>query len=153
MHEYNECYLYYSFLQQEPDSRIKSIWEEQLDNEITHLHMAVDLFQQYEGRDVELVLPASFPELVKFQSNKDYVRDIIAGQIELTADGDDLVPASELPDSARYFEYQHLVNIDHSSPTTRVIEQMIDRHGQDYRLETEGPHPVEAYRARETAGV
>ena len=26
-HEYNECWLYYSFMQQESDPRIKAIWE------------------------------------------------------------------------------------------------------------------------------
>ena len=149
LHEYNECYLYYSFVQEETDDRIKQIWQDQLDCEMEHLHMAAELLQQYEDKDAESLLPSEFPTLIRFQSNKEYVRDIIAAQIDLTADGTAYRPVSSLPDSARYFTWQRLVNVDGSAPSQRVIEQHIDRHGQDYRLETEGPHPVEEFRARE----
>ncbi len=154
LHEYNECYLYYSFVQEETDERIKKIWQNQLDCEIDHLHRAAELLQQYEGRDAESLLPASgFPELIHFQSNKDYVRDIIASQIRLTADGNMYKPVDSLPDSHRYFTWQGLVNVDGSAPSQRVVEQHIDRHGQDYRLETEGPHPLEEFRVREMVGA
>lgn len=154
LHEYNECYLYYSFVQEETDERIKKIWQHQLDCEIDHLHRAAELLQQYEGRDAESLLPAKgFPELIKFQSNKEYVRDIIASQIHLTADGNMLKPVDSLPPSHRYFEWQRMVNVEGSAPSQWVIEHHIDRHGQDYRLETEGPHPIEELRARETVTV
>jgi rubrerythrin len=153
LHEYNECYLYYSFVQEETDERIKSIWQNHLDAEIEHLHMAAELLQQYEGRDAESLLPSSLPELVKFQSNKEYVRNIIASQIHLTADGNMYKPIDSLPDSHRYFTWQRLVNVDGSAPSQWVIEAHIDRHGEDYRLETEGPHPVEELRARETVTI
>ena len=39
-HEYNECYLYYSFMQQETDPRIKAIWELHLHMELAHLQQA-----------------------------------------------------------------------------------------------------------------
>jgi len=150
LHEYNECYLYYSFVQEEPDDRIRAIWQNMLDCEIEHLHVAADLLQQYEGRDAASLLPSAFPELMHFQSNKEYVRDILARQIHLTADGNMYKPVDTLPDSHRYFQWQGLVNVDGSAPSQRVIEEHIDRHGQDYRLETEGPHPIEELRTRET---
>lgn len=153
LHEYNECYLYYSFVQEETDERIKDIWQNQLDCEIEHLHMAAELLEQYEGRDAASLLPSAFPELIKFQSNKEYVRNIIASQIHLTADGNMYEPVDSLPASARYFTWQRLVNVDGSAPSQRVIEEHIDRHGQDYRLETEGPHPIEELRARETVTI
>lgn len=153
LHEYLECYLYYGFLLEEPDERIKDIWQNNLDCEIEHLHRAAELIQQYEGRDAESLLSPRFPTLTKFESNKDYVRDVLASQIQLTADGNMYKPVSELPDSSRYFEYQQMVNIKGSAPSQRVIEEHIDRHGQDYRLETEGPHPIEEYRVRETVSV
>ncbi len=153
MHEYLECYLYYGFLLEEPDERIKNVWQHNLDCEIEHLHLAAELLQQYEGRDAESLLPARFPTLTKFESNKDYVREILASQIQLTADGNMYKPVSELPSSSRYFEYQRMVNVEGSAPSQRVIEEHIDRHGQDYRLETEGPHPLEEYRVRETVSV
>jgi hypothetical protein len=37
LHEYNECYLCYSFVQEEPDDRIRTIWQNLLDCEIEHL--------------------------------------------------------------------------------------------------------------------
>ncbi len=90
---------------------------------------------------------------MKFQSNKEYVRNIIAQQIHLTADGNMYKPLSSLPDSHRYFQWQDLVNVDGSAPSQRVVEEHIDRHGQDYRLETEGPHPIEELRAREVVRI
>jgi len=153
MHEYLECYLYYGFMLDEPDERIKNIWQNNLECEIEHLHLAAEMLQQYEGRDAESLLPSRFPTLTKFESNKDYVRDILASQIQLTADGNMYKPVSELPSSSRYFEYQRMVNVDGASPSQRVIEEHIDRHGQDYRLEIEGPHPIEEYRVRETVAV
>lgn len=154
LHEYNECYLYYSFIQEETDERLKGLWQNQLDCEIEHLRIAADLLQQYEGREAESLLPASgFPELIKFQSNKEYVRDILASQIHLTADGNMYKRVDSLPDSHRYFTWQRLVNVDGSAPSQWVVEQHIDRRGQDYRLETEGPHPIEEYRVREMVGA
>jgi len=151
LHEYNECYLYYAYTLDEPDQRILKIWQNQLACEIEHLHIAAELLQQYEGRDAESLLPSRVPTLTRFESNKDYIRDVIASQIDLTADGNMYRPVSELATSANYFAWQRLVNADGSAPSQRVIEQHIDRHVQDYRLETEGPHPVEELRAREPA--
>jgi len=48
LHEYNECYLYYSFMQQESDTRLKKIWEQHLAMEIEHLKKPLELMQQYE---------------------------------------------------------------------------------------------------------
>ncbi|MDN3272595.1 hypothetical protein QWJ22_35165, partial [Streptomyces sp. MA15] len=39
-HEYNECYLYYSFMEQESDPKVKAIWELHLNMELEHLHIA-----------------------------------------------------------------------------------------------------------------
>jgi hypothetical protein len=36
-HEYNECYLYYSFMETEPDPKVKAIWELHLNMELEHL--------------------------------------------------------------------------------------------------------------------
>jgi hypothetical protein len=148
LHEYNECWLYYSFLQEETDERIRGIWQNHLDGEIEHLHLAAELLDQYEGRDAESLMPPELPEPVRFQSNKQYIRDILAAQIDLTADGNMYTPVEALPDSARYFTWQRRVNIDGSAPSQRVIEEHVDRHGTDYRRETEGPHPIEELRDR-----
>src|SRR5690606_6529600 len=40
LHEYNEVYLYHSFMSQEPDARLRRLWELHLDMELAHLHVA-----------------------------------------------------------------------------------------------------------------
>src|SRR5690606_35237342 len=62
-HEYNECYLYHSFMQQEPDERIRKLWELHLNMEITQLQTACDMLRRYEGREpIEIGLPTALPE-------------------------------------------------------------------------------------------
>lgn len=51
LHEYTECYLYYSFYQDELDTNIKSVWEQHLAQEIAHLHQAKELLWKYEHKD------------------------------------------------------------------------------------------------------
>ena len=65
MHEYTECYLYYSCYQDESDPKIKSIWEQHLEQEIAHLHIASELLECYEGTVWQKVIPdGKFPELL-----------------------------------------------------------------------------------------
>jgi hypothetical protein len=62
LHEYNECYLYYSFLQGEVDSRIRKIWELHLGMEIEHLRLACDLFRSIERRTLSQYCRESYPK-------------------------------------------------------------------------------------------
>lgn len=151
LHDYNEAYLYYSCMESETDPRIKSIWEQNLMIEVGHLQMDRQLVKQYEGFDIADMLPPEFPTLTIFQSNKDYVRDVLANQVYLTAKNTDFVPLDSLSSDDRYFQYQKMVHGDGYIPSQNVIEQRIKSKGKDYRLETEGPHPVEALRPREKA--
>ncbi|WP_237698971.1 hypothetical protein [Caldicellulosiruptor obsidiansis] len=57
LHEYTECYLYYSFYESEVDSNIKSIWEIHLDAEIAHLYKAAGLLQKHENKSWCEVIP------------------------------------------------------------------------------------------------
>lgn len=152
LHEYNECYMYYSCMESETDKRIKKIWQHCLEQEITHVQMAADMLKRYEKKDPEMFIADDLPELTIFQSNKDYVRDIIASQISLTANGPDYIPVEDLPADHRYHEYQKLVNYG-GAPSHQVIQENIRANGMDYRLETEGPHPVERFRSRQVVEV
>ena len=51
MHEYTECYLYYSCMMTEVDPYIRCIWEECLAQEIAHLHKAAELLWKYEKKE------------------------------------------------------------------------------------------------------
>ncbi len=151
MHDYNEAYLYYSCMETETDSRIKKLWEHLLDMEIGHLHADIELLEKHEKRSAEDLLPAELPELVRFQSNKEYVREIIAAQTNWTGDGADYVPVEDLPKSHRFFKYQKKVNADGSVASQQVISEHIENNGgEDYRLETEGEHPVDELRSRDS---
>jgi hypothetical protein len=148
-HEYNETYLYWSMLQNEEDRRIKSIWELHLDMEIGQLHAACELLRRYEGIEPEEILPEALPDTpVTFEPNKDYVRDILATQIDLAADGLDYVPASDLPGEHRSRRYREIVNAG-GVPSEMVIDDNRAHSGHEFRDETEGPHPIADLRAPE----
>lgn len=146
LHEYHECFMYYSCVQSETDSRIKKIWEFMLDCEIDHLHKAVKMMKEFGSKDPMEVLPPSMPEpLVTFESNVDYVRQIEAEQVDWTTNGTDIVTSDKAPE--RYWEFQEMVNAA-QVPSQDVIERHIEENGEDYRLEIGGPHPVERFRDR-----
>jgi hypothetical protein len=145
-HHYNECYLYYSFLSQESDPRIKAIWELHLNMEIEHLRTACEMMRRYEGIEAEEILPTELPEPTLFQENKDYVRQVLASQVNLRTIGTQFVPLDQLSKDSRYFEYQRIVNSGGFVPSERVIDEHINEHGSDYRFSPGGPHPVEELR-------
>lgn len=153
LHEYNECFLYKSCLDSETDENVKKIWQFNLECEIEHLHRAMELYEQYEKKDARQMLPESMPESIVFKSNKDYVRQMIERQSDFTAEGSTYRPVSELAQDSRYFQHQKAVNVDGSAPSQDVIGRHIQDKGTDYRLETEGPHPVERFRSREMVAV
>lgn len=146
MHEYNECWLYWSCLQTEADPRVKAVYELHLGMEIEHLRLACEMMKQVEGVDPTEMLPREMPAPMVFQENKDYVRDVLAAQVDLTSKESEFVPLADLPKNHRYFEYQKVVN-EGGVPSEQVIEEMLRKNGGDYRLETEGPNPVEGLRS------
>jgi hypothetical protein len=148
-HEYNECYLYHSFMEEETDARLKRLWELHLDMELGQLRVACELLRTYNGIDPEEILPPALPQPTKFQENKEYVRDVLAGQIDLRADGADFVPLDQLPPEQRSLQYQERVNAG-GVPTEDVID-LARTNGGEYRRELLGPHPVESL--RQPAGV
>ncbi len=150
MHEYNECYLYWSCMQTESDVRIRKIWENHLEMEIGHLHGAVELMKRVEGKDPVSEFPDSFPEPMTFENNVDYVRKILAEQENLTGNLADYVPVSSLPKDHRYFQVQQTIN-EGGTPSQQVITEHIEQMGKDYRWELAGTHPVERLRERERA--
>lgn len=150
LHQYNECYLYHSFMLDETDPRLKQLWELHLAMEIGQLHAACELLRKHEKRDPEEFLPAALPDPIRFESNKAYVREVLASQLHLTGKETEFVSRDDLPADSRYTQYQNAVHDDVSVPSQQVIRDYVERHGEDYRLETEGPHPIESFRDRST---
>ena len=149
MHEYTECYLYYSLWQDETDNYVKSIWEQHFNDELAHLHKAVELLQKTENKVWQQVVPdGAFPELLKFGSNIDYVRKVLKNTINLTGDMEDYVDVGKLGKDSNFACYQQTVNkCDKDVASHKVIAKYIADNDKDYRFET-AEHPVEELRDR-----
>ncbi|NWG47404.1 MAG: hypothetical protein HXY25_12790 [Alphaproteobacteria bacterium] len=146
LHEYNECWMYWSFLETEIDPKAKALFELHLNMEIEHLRLACELMKSIEGRDPADFLPAQGLEApLTFEENKAYVRQVLADQVELTSYDSEFLPVDQLTDDHRYFAYQAAVNAS-PPPTEEIIERHRAERGEDYRLEQDGAHPVEALR-------
>lgn len=145
LHEYTECYLYYSFYEAETDPNVKSIWEMHLQQEIAHLHKAAEMLKKYENKDWQQVIPGGdFPKLLKFHDTRDYVRMILDKQILLTANREQYAPVSDLPADHEFFFYQNKVNHNVDAvPSHKVIVQHQQKFNIDYRAES-NPNPVQA---------
>jgi hypothetical protein len=145
-HEYNECWLYYSFMAQESDERIKAIWELHLQMELGHLQEACDLLRRHDGREPEQIVGSTgLPEPLMFEPNKEYLRHLLATQIDLTTLG-----AGYVREAHERFEWmQEQLHAGEKPPSEEVIELHRSEYGDEYRLETEGPHPIESLRAAE----
>jgi hypothetical protein len=143
LHQYNECYMYHSFMQQETDSRIRRLWERHLDMEIGQLQAACEMMRKYDKRDPAEFLPTELPPPTLFEENKAYVRQILENQINLTGDGPGFVSVNDLPENHRYFTYQATVNGNGWVPSEEVVRECYRASGKDFRLETEGPNPVD----------
>ncbi|MEU2050340.1 hypothetical protein ACH4M8_29740 [Streptomyces albidoflavus] len=143
-HEYNECYLYHSFMEQESDPRIKAIWELHLNMELEHLHAAADLMRRHDGREAAEVCAPALPNVITFEPNKAYLRELIATQLDLTTLGTGYVREAH----ERFEAMQAALNGDGPAPSDQVLTQHESLIGGDYRLETEGEHPVPDLRAR-----
>lgn len=137
MHEYTECYLYYSCYLDETDENIKKIWLNHFEQELKHLKIAAELLYKYEGREWEQLFlgGAEFPATIKLRSNKEYVREVMKS-VRNTAVKEDIVQLEDLDNGADFFKYQKQVNTSITNvPSHAVIDKYIKKHGEDYRYE------------------
>ncbi|MEG1527950.1 MAG: hypothetical protein RR248_05220 [Clostridia bacterium] len=149
MHEYTECYLYYSLYNDEPDKYIKDIYARIYEQEVAHLHYATHLLNKYEQKEfAQVVGKGDYPKLLQFSSNIDYVRKVIEDSATQTGDKEDYIKVSNLDKNSDYAKYQEAINGDaKTTPSHKVICKHIDELGQDYRYETK-PHPIEELASR-----
>lgn len=148
VHQFVECWLYWSCYETETCAHIRSLWEFMFQQELMHLHIAESLLKEYEGRQWQQVIPdGNFPEPLRLESNIEYVRGILGGTVYNTAWREEYVNVNELSQST-FADYQNQVNVPMENVMShRVIEDYIQRFGQDYRFET-APNPVPELRNR-----
>ena len=158
MHEYCECWLYYSAMQDERDESIKKIWTEHYKMEIAHLKTAAKLLKKYENKTFESVCgTGEFPQLLKLGGNKEYIRKVLQDTVKMTADNTEIIrdfkDIRKIPDGHRYFDYQKYMSGDPEKNASHlVIKKAIERLGQDYRYQ-DSEHPVKELRNRKADNV
>lgn len=117
LHEANEVYLYYGCVQQESNPRIKKIWERMLDYELGHFHTACELMKHHERRDPQEIFPDKLPDPFPYQSNREFVREVLTREVSLRANGTEFVPESQ--ESKASLAYREHMNSE-GSPTEIV---------------------------------
>jgi hypothetical protein len=117
MHEANEVYNYHACVTQEGNPRIKALWERFLDYELGHLHVAIEQFRKYEKREVEEILPATLPDPIPISSQREFIRKVLASEVDLRADGPRFVDKAQEPQ--RSLDYRRHLN-SQGSPTNEV---------------------------------
>ncbi|MEU8607173.1 hemerythrin domain-containing protein [Actinoplanes sp. NPDC048791] len=70
VHESASCYLYYAFMTEEDDRRLKPMWELHLQMQLAHLHTASALLQRYGRRDPQEVIGEGLPEPVSVRDDR-----------------------------------------------------------------------------------
>ncbi|MBQ2723277.1 MAG: hypothetical protein IJF72_01315 [Clostridia bacterium] len=147
MHEYTECYLYWSLANDETDPYIKKVFQSHFDMELSHLARASRLLEKYGKKDWHQVVgDGDFPEPIKFGDSVDYVRDVIANQVTLTGKGEEYVDVSQLESDDCFFQYQdQVVEPVKDVASHCVIAKHIADCDTDYRYQTK-EHPIESLR-------
>ena len=97
LHELSEVYAYYSCSRQEPNPRLKKIWERFVDYELGQAHFVMDLMRQIENRDPAELVPSTLPTPMDVSSQRKYVRDVLRTQVNLRANGKQFVPLEQEP--------------------------------------------------------
>ena len=151
MHEYTECYLYYSCFADEHDSEIKAVYERLYFEECGHLQKAAEMLEKYEGKKWQCLFPdgGNFPELLKFEGNIEYIRDVLKETVTATKDREGYIESKCLSDKSDFKKYNKQVNKNDSQVAShQVIDFYIKKFGKDYRYQlTE--HPVKELQSRE----
>ena len=132
LYEANEAYNYYSCVESETNPRIKAIWERFLDYELGHLNLVMELFKKHEKRDPAEILPEKLPEPIAYESNREFVRETLRRELELSAAGATYVGRSEETDATR--GYRDHINSD-GSPSEAVAENYLWHPGTELARE------------------
>jgi rubrerythrin len=122
LHEATEVYNYFSCVEYENNPRIKRIWERFLDYELGHLRFVADLFENTEKRDAAEVLSAPLPKPIRYASHREFVRQVLRTEVNLSAADSHFVDRSQETEATR--AYRTHMNSD-GSPSDTVAASYI----------------------------
>jgi rubrerythrin len=117
LYEANEAWNYYSCMETEPNPRIKAIWERFLEYELGHLRIVSELFKQHEKRDPAEVLPETLPDPIPYESQRDFVRETLQQEVDLSAARTEFVSRAEETEETR--KYRQTLNSE-GSPSDAI---------------------------------
>ena len=133
LHEFTEVCTYYNCYKDEEDDKLKQIWEEFLAFELGHLQIAADLLKKHEGRDPEEIIGNKIVLPCHFETQKEYVTNILENEIDKRLDGKEdmgYTTIDKLPDDWASYDVQEIVNGE-GAPTEQVIQLMKTSIGTD----------------------
>lgn len=134
LHEFTEVCNYYTCYKDEVDDMLKPVWEEFLAMEIGHLQTAAKLFTKHEGRDPEEVIGDKVVIPNHFESQKEYVQNILENEVGKRIGTDkDYLYIEDLPTDWASYNVQKQVNKD-GSPTETSISVIKVQKGRDIAL-------------------
>lgn len=136
LHEAAEVYNYYSCVESEADPRIKKIWERFLDYELGHLQFVGELMKRYEKRDPAELLPSKVPQPIRYQSHREFVRQVLRDEIGLRASGQRFVPTEQEPE--RTIQYRQGLNSE-GSPSETITAGYIWEPGTELARTAQEP--------------
>jgi rubrerythrin len=105
-----EVYNYYSCVKSETNARIKAIWERFLDYELGHVRYVADLFERHERRDAAEVLNAKLSETIEFVSHREFLRETVRAEANLTSVGETFIPRDQEPPESASNRYRAQMN-------------------------------------------
>jgi hypothetical protein len=88
-------------VESETNHQIKALWERFLDYELGHFHVAAELFQKVEGRDVAELVTGPFTDPIPLVPQRDFYRKVLMTEVDLRADGTRFVPKEQEPQRSR----------------------------------------------------
>ena len=118
LHEAAEVWNYQACAEQETDPALKALWERFLDYELGHLQVAMELFKKHERRDpAEVLGDGSLPKRIRFASQREFVRKVLAAEVGLRKDGTRFV--EEEAEAVSSLAYRNQMNAQ-GSPSNAV---------------------------------
>lgn len=119
VHEATEAYMYLSCAESETNPRLRALWERFADYEFGHMQYAARMLEKYEKRDPQQILGESVPGALPFASQRDFVRSVLAAEVDLRADGTRFVNADQ--EGSASLDYRARINAD-GSPSSQVAD-------------------------------
>jgi hypothetical protein len=113
----NEVYNYWSCVESEEDPHIKAIWERFLDYELGQFQHVAQLLQHYERRDPAQLVPGRLPQPIAYVPHRDYIRQVLIAEHELSAQGTLYVPRDQ--ETQRTIDYREQLNCE-GSPSDAI---------------------------------